>query len=75
MLSFDSFYRLIIFALLVGSTTLTDTFLASQTFRLMDAQTMGDDAPIFWERRVKIAEFLTHWLPSYPVHIAVSHFE
>ena len=23
-------------------------------------ETMGDDAPIFWERKAKVAKFLTH---------------
>ena len=36
---------------------------------------MGDDAPIFGERKAKVAKFLTHQLRSYQLSIALGHFE
>ena len=50
-------------------------FLFTHTYKFADYidLSMGDDAPIFWERKTKLAEFLIHQLPSYP--IAVGHFE
>ena len=34
--------------------------LAATMSELKTTDVMGDDAPIFWERKAKVAKFLTH---------------
>ena len=52
--------------LITMKTILLKTYLQEMIFyihtksEIKESKTTGDDAPTFWERRVKIAEFLTH---------------
>ena len=53
----------------------SDTCILKQSLTMIARTSMGNDAAIFWEWKTKIAEFLTHQLPSYPICIAVGYFE